>query len=280
MRVWFPSRSCSDKNDAHHRQQTSANLVDLLTRRTKRLYRECSDRTWCVALFLFSFALLWRALYLHQTAAGSPFFDAPMADAQAFFQQAEQFAATFSLGEEPFTGPPLYPVFLGVLFRLFGADFFAFRLIQFTLGALSVVLLYLIGRRVFSPGVGLAAGAAAAVYGPLIYFEGELLPPGLAILLGLSLVLFLLRRGYRQAPLVLPCCRTPSGRGRPRRFPSVPLRPGGWPDGYSCAGIRGCLPASAASCCWRWGCFSSSAAPRGETTTRVGTWSCSHRTRA
>ena len=175
-------------------------MVDLLTRRTKRLYRECSDRTWCVALFLFSFALLWRALYLHQTAAGSPFFDAPMADAQAFFQQAEQFAATFSLGEEPFTGPPLYPVFLGVLFWLFGADFFAFRLIQFTLGALSVVLLYLIGRRVFSPGVGLAAGAAAAVYGPLIYFEGELLPPGLAILLNLSLVLFLLRAGTVSCP--------------------------------------------------------------------------------
>ena len=146
-------------------------------------------------MLLFSFALLWRALYLHQMAAGSPFFDAPMADAQTFFQQAEQFAATFGLGEEPFNGPPLYPVFLGVLYRLFGADFFAFRLIQFTLGALSVVLLYLIGRRVFSPGVGLAAGAAAAVYGPLIYFEGELLPPGLAIFLNLSLVLFLLRAG-------------------------------------------------------------------------------------
>ena len=151
-------------------------------------------------MFLFSFALLWRALYLHQVAAGSPFFDAPTVDAQAFFQQAEQFAATFSLGEEPFTGPPLYPAFLGVLYWLFGADFFAFRLIQFTLGALSVVLLYLIGRRVFSPGVGLAAGAAASVYGPLVYFEGELLPPGLAILLNLSLVLFLLRAGTVSRP--------------------------------------------------------------------------------
>lgn len=151
-------------------------------------------------MFLFSFALLWRALYLRQVAAGSPFFDAPMADALACFQQAEQFAATFGLGDEPFTGPPLYPVFLGVLYRLFGADFFAFSLIQFTLGAFSVVLLYLIGRRVFSPGIGLAAGAAAAVYGPLIYFEGELLPPGLAILLNLSLVLFLLRAGTVSRP--------------------------------------------------------------------------------
>ena len=124
----------------------------------------------------------------------------PMGDARTFFLQAEQLAATFSLGDEPFTGPPLYPAFLGALFWLFGADFFACRLIQFTLGALSVVLLYLIGRRVFSPGIGLAAGIVAAVYGPLIYFEGELLPPGLAVLLNLSLVLFLLRPGTVSHP--------------------------------------------------------------------------------
>ena len=179
---------------------TSGNLVDRLTRKAKRLYQECPGRTWCVALFLFSFALLCRALYLHQIAAGSPFFDAPMVDAQTFFLQAEQFAATSSLGDEPFTGPPLYPAFLGALYWLFGADFFAYRLIQFTLGALSPVLLYLIGRQVFCPGIGLAAGAVAAVYGPLIFFEGELLPPGLAIFLNLSLVLFLLRAGIVENP--------------------------------------------------------------------------------
>ena len=200
MRVGFPSRSCFDTATLTTGSTTSANLVDGLTRKAQRLCQECPGRTWCVALLLFSFALLWRALYLHQTAAASPFFDAPMGDAQGFFQQAEQFAATFSLGEEPFTGPPLYPAFLGALIWLFGADYFAFRLIQFTLGALSVVLLYLIGRRVFSPGVGLAAGAAASVYGPLVYFEGELLPPGLAILLNLSLVLFLLRAGTVSRP--------------------------------------------------------------------------------
>ncbi len=151
-------------------------------------------------MLLFSFALLWRALYLYQMAARSPFFDAPMVDAQTYSQQAEQLAATFSLGDGPFTWPPLYPAFLGILYWLFGADFYACRLIQFSLGALSVVLLYLIGRRVFSPGIGLAAGAVAAVYGPLIYFEGELLPPVLAIMLNSSLVLFLLRAGTVRHP--------------------------------------------------------------------------------
>ena len=169
-------------------------MLSRLTRTTKRLYRECSGRTRYGALVLFAFALLWRALYLHQIAAESPFFDAPVADSHGYFQQAELFARTLSLGDEPYRQPPLYPAVLGVLYWLFGANFYAYRLIQFTLGALSVVLLYLIGRRVFSsPGIGFSAGAVAAVYGPLIYFEGELLPPVLAILLNLSLLLFLLR---------------------------------------------------------------------------------------
>ena len=168
-------------------------MLNRLTRTTKRLSRACTGRTRYSALALFAFALLWRALYLHQIAAESPFFDAPVADAHVYFQQAELFATTLGLGDELQRQPPLYPAVLGGLYWLFGANFLAYRLIQFTLGALGVVLLYLIGKRVFSPGVGLLAGAVAALYGPLIYFDGELLPPVLAILLNSSLVLLLLR---------------------------------------------------------------------------------------
>ena len=157
------------------------------------LFSRFSRRAWIVAPGLFLFALSCRLLYLHQIALQSPFFDMPVADAEAFFRQAEQLATEFHLGDGPFRQPPLYPAFLGALYLLLGPEFFAFRLVQFALGAVSVVLLYLIGRRVFSPGIALAAGAVAAVCGPLIYFEGELLPPVLAVFLSLSLLLFLLR---------------------------------------------------------------------------------------
>jgi tetratricopeptide (TPR) repeat protein len=167
----------------------------------RRLYRCWARRPWLVALTLFVFALSWRLVYLHQVAAHSPFFDTPVVDAQTYFQQAEQLATKFTLGDEPFWQPPLYPIFLGGLHLFFGAHFYAYRLVQFTLGGLSVALLYLIGRRVFSHHIALMAGAVTAVYGPLIYFEGELLPPVLAIFLNLSLLLFLLqnktlRRGW------------------------------------------------------------------------------------
>ena len=154
-----------------------------------------AERPWAGALVLFIFALVWRLLYLHQLAAQSPFFDTPVVDAEIYLQQAQQLATEFSLGDGPFSPPPLYPAFLRTLYLLLGNDLYAFRLVQFALGSLSVVLLYLIGRRAFSPGLALAAGAVAAVYGPLIYFEGELLPPALAIFLVLSLLLFLLREG-------------------------------------------------------------------------------------
>ena len=156
---------------------------------------------WISACGLFLFALGWRLVYLHQ-AAQSPLFDTPVVDAQTYFQQAERFATHFSLGDEPFWQPPLYPAFLGLLHLLFGPSFYAYRLVQFALGALSVTLLYLIGRRVFSPGVGLAAGLIASVYGPLLYFEGELLPPVLGILLNLGLLLLLLRDDTPQSKWV------------------------------------------------------------------------------
>lgn len=164
-----------------------------IRQQAQRLYRGVPRQPRAIAAGLFFFALSWRLLYLHQIAAQSPFFDSPEVDAQTYFQQAERLATEFSFGEQPFWQPPLYPAFLGVLYLLFGADFYVYRLVQFALGSLSVALLYLIGQRVFSPRLALAAGVVAAIYGPLIYFEGELLPPVLATFLNLSLLLFLLR---------------------------------------------------------------------------------------
>jgi tetratricopeptide (TPR) repeat protein len=157
----------------------------------KELVSGCWRSRWGRAVFLFGFAFCWRLVYLWQMASENPCFDAPVVDAQTYFQQAQQLATVFTLGDGAFWQPPLYPFFLGLLYRLFGADFYAYRLVQFALGGLSAALLYLLGRRLFSERVGLVAGALFALYGPLIYFEGELLPPVLAIFLNLGLLLLL-----------------------------------------------------------------------------------------
>jgi tetratricopeptide (TPR) repeat protein len=92
----------------------------------------------------------------------------------------------------PFWQPPLYPYTLALLFRLFGENYYFPLLLQALCGALICILIYVIGYRVFSPAVALGASLGAALYGPLIYFGGELLPTILAIFLDLLLLLFLL----------------------------------------------------------------------------------------
>ncbi len=67
-------------------------------------------------------------------------------------------------------------------------------------GALACGLTCLVGTRLFSARVGLAAGLAAALCGPLIYFDGEILPASLATVLGLSGLLLLLRARGRGTP--------------------------------------------------------------------------------
>ncbi len=151
------------------------------------------------ALWVFLLALGARLLYLGQIQA-SPLFRQPVVDAETYTQHAERLAGGNWLGqgEGPFWQPPLYPYFLGAVKWGFADSFFgAARLFQAALGALSCALLWWVGCRVFRPAVGLIAALAAALYGPLIFFDGELLPATLATFLdlaGLALLLWGIRR--------------------------------------------------------------------------------------
>lgn len=62
------------------------------------------------------------------------------------------------------------------------------RVIQVGIGGLACVLVWSIGRQLFSPAVGRGAGIAAVLYGPAIYYGGEITPAGLAAFSGLLLL--------------------------------------------------------------------------------------------
>ena len=138
---------------------------------------------------VFALALSARLYYLHEIRV-SPLFTAPVVDARTYTEEARYLSdVSFAGRPAPFWQPPLYPVLLGVLFALAGDDLYLPRLIQAVIGALVCVLICLLGYRVFGAGVGLGAGVAAALYGPLIYFGGELLPTLLACCLNLLVLL-------------------------------------------------------------------------------------------
>ena len=144
---------------------------------------------------VFALALSARLYYLHEIRA-SPLFTAPVVDARTYAEEARYLSeVSFAGRPAPFWQPPLYPVLLGVLFTLAGDDLYLPRLIQAVIGALVCVLICLLGYRVFGAGIGLGAGIAAALYGPLIYFGGELLPTLLACCLNLLVLLLAVGEG-------------------------------------------------------------------------------------
>ena len=137
-------------------------------------------------------ALGLRCLYIYQSD-GSPFFDFPQVDAKTYTEAATQMAVDGSWRGDPtpFWQPPLYPYFLGMVFTLVGPEYYIPRLVQALLGSVNCVLIYFLGRQIFSGAVGLAAAGLAAIYGPLLFFDAEFLPPVLAVLLDLLLLLSL-----------------------------------------------------------------------------------------
>jgi tetratricopeptide (TPR) repeat protein len=151
-------------------------------------------------LILFLFALGLRLIYLNQLQ-GSPMFDAPIMDGKYHHEWVQLIRSDWSTAilegvslhpGAPYFRAPLYAYSLAIIFAIFENGFLAARVIQFLIGSLSVLLIYFLGKRVFSPAAGRIAAVLAAVYGPFIYFEGELLIPVLLLFLSLLFVLAVL----------------------------------------------------------------------------------------
>ncbi len=143
-------------------------------------------------MLIFSLALVVRVIYVLQAQA-NPQFDAPLMDPAYHDQWAWQLAQGTWAPEGPFFRAPLYTFFLAAIYAIGGHDYLLPRLVQAVLGAGSCVLIYLIGRRLFSENTGRIAGAMAALYWILIYFDNELLIPILFVFLILASFYALLR---------------------------------------------------------------------------------------
>lgn len=71
--------------------------------------------------------------------------------------------------------PPAYPALLAVIYKLTGGSILAAKLVNVMLGALTAVLTYLIGRRLFGEGPGVVAGFAMALFPSHILFTSVIM---------------------------------------------------------------------------------------------------------
>jgi len=123
----------------------------------------------------------------------SGFSDLLPLDSRLYRDVAHNIIAEGKFPEGGLTFNPLYPAVLVAIFRLFGEGLLAPRVLQFAIGLLTIVLIYLAGRRLaegptkrWKPGgtgTAIAAAVMAVLYSRFVLYEGMLLATTLEIFL-------------------------------------------------------------------------------------------------
>lgn len=130
-----------------------------------------------------------------------PFFAQLAMDSQEYDRWARQIAAGDWLGSEVFFQAPLYPYALAALYKL-GGSVGTVYLMQILLAVAGIWALYRAGRRMGGERVGLAAAALAAVYGPFLFYDVQLLKESAAVAVASFLLWALAERRWLAAGLL------------------------------------------------------------------------------
>lgn len=139
-----------------------------------------------------------RAIYLTQSAA-APSFLVPIVDSDSYDRLARELVEGQIPGRLFYQGS-FYPLFLALVYQLSAGSVVAAKLVQALIGAGTCALTAVLGRRLFEPRVGLAAGIVAALHAPLFFFDGELLATGWSAFWSVALLLWLLHTDERPGP--------------------------------------------------------------------------------
>ena len=112
----------------------------------------------------------------------SPTAKAPILDAFDYIRDAE---ATLSPApaSEPYYHSPAYVWFVAGILALFGHKVLAVKIVQLLLSALTGVLIYRLGLRLFSRREAAVAAFIWALYGPAVFYASEILNTALVLFL-------------------------------------------------------------------------------------------------
>ena len=100
--------------------------------------------------------------------------------------------------DRAFWQPPLYPFVLAMIYRVFDSGLLATRLVHGLFGVASAMIVYVVALRFMRSRPALLTSLLFSCYGPLLFFFSQLLPTGLAVLLGIISLWMTLR--FVEAP--------------------------------------------------------------------------------
>ncbi|MFA7157693.1 MAG: glycosyltransferase family 39 protein [Kiritimatiellia bacterium] len=144
---------------------------------------------------VFCSSLLVQAVLLADYCLHSPFYSGLICDSKVYYKWASAIIAGDWFGGEVFHQAPLYPYFIALLWLAAGKGYFVIYAAQALLLACSCLLAFLVGKRYFNTGTGLAAGLLCAFYGTVNFYALKILPDIAGVFLHLCLAWLLLRAG-------------------------------------------------------------------------------------
>ncbi len=150
------------------------------------------SKDFIIASGIFAFALIIRLIYLFQISH-APTFYVPIIDSHEYHQMASRVITDGVMGEPFFWQSFYYPFFLSRLYYFTGSSILAAKLFCMILGSLTCALVYYLGKMLFSRTTGVIAALILTFYGPVIFFEAELLATGWACFFSVMVVLLLLK---------------------------------------------------------------------------------------
>jgi 4-amino-4-deoxy-L-arabinose transferase-like glycosyltransferase len=153
-------------------------------------------RRTAVAVILIAVLALAVRLAFALAFARTPLGDSIYLDSKTYDDLAVALLAGTGAALEPFFVEPLYGYLLAAVYGAFGRGLWAVRLLQALGGALVAVLCFDLGRRLYSRRAGWAAGLAAALYGPFVFYDAMLLKTSAEVLMA-ALLLWLLVRAVQ-----------------------------------------------------------------------------------
>jgi len=140
-------------------------------------------------------ALVLRVSYLITSWKYDPLAGDLVLDSKIYIEWAKAILSHSTLPPTSLMQAPLYPWFIAALYKITGAHIYGIKAAQVLLGTISCALVASFTAKVFkSRTAGLIAGLLLAIYKPLIFYTGVIIPATLVIFL-ISLSVWLLYAG-------------------------------------------------------------------------------------
>lgn len=130
--------------------------------------------------------LILKLGYLFAYKNNIPYYDFPTGDSKVYLEKGNEIANVNWLGNRVFHRAPFYPYLIALFFKVFSKNLLPIYLFQILLGIINLLLIFLIGQRIFNRQVGYLTLLLSALYPTFTFFESKIL--GITLLIFFSLL--------------------------------------------------------------------------------------------